>query len=202
MRRQILLILCIVFGVSGAAFAQPKTVTDADLAKFKEKRVRAEKELRENYRELGFPSPEELRIQNEQSAKELSELSDKLRDERLAREAAKNQEVIILDSETHYLDSNSEKADFIDYQRYFGAAYYYPNYGRNGYYRNPSVSRNNSLRSTGNGFRYRGFIGNRDRTPGNTNFGPSRQLTRQNQIKSRRADRSFRTSLFFGTGKN
>ncbi len=186
MKRQILWILCIVFGVSGAAFAQAKTVTNADLAKFKEKRVKAEKELRENYRELGFPSPEELRIQNEQSAKELSELSDKLRNERLAKEAAKNQEVIILDSDGDYLEPNAEKADFIDYQRYFGAAYYYPNYSR--------IRRNNR------GFH--GFIGTRNNYRSRTTFGPSRRLTRQNQMKSRRANQAFRTSLFFGSGKN
>ena len=40
--------------------SQTRTITNADLEKYKQKRLAAEKELRENYRELGFPSPEEL----------------------------------------------------------------------------------------------------------------------------------------------
>ena len=91
----------VVFAVclAGTGFAQTKTITNADLEKFRLKRLAAEKELRENYEKLGFPSPEELERQNEQSARDLSERSDRYRRlnlerERIARESR--------DSETVY----------------------------------------------------------------------------------------------------
>jgi len=82
--------IAIVFGCLFAfvcsASAQTKTVTNKDLEKFKTKRIAAEKELRENYAQLGFPSPEELEKQNVQSAKERFALFEKLQAERLERE--------------------------------------------------------------------------------------------------------------------
>ncbi len=66
--------------------AQTRTVTNADLEKFREKRLDAEKDLRENYAKLGFPSPEELEKQNAQAEKERFALFEKLQAERLERE--------------------------------------------------------------------------------------------------------------------
>ena len=63
-----------------------RTVTNTDLDKFKQQRLAGEREYRENYAELGFPSPEELDRQFEESRVEREELSAKLREERIERE--------------------------------------------------------------------------------------------------------------------
>jgi len=74
--------------VGGAAFAdaQGRRVTNADLEKFKVKRLAAEQDLRENYARLGFPSPEEMEKQRDQEAKERMELFESLQAARLERE--------------------------------------------------------------------------------------------------------------------
>ncbi|MEZ5308152.1 MAG: hypothetical protein R2684_13480 [Pyrinomonadaceae bacterium] len=48
-------------------FGQAKTVTNSDLEKFRQKRLAAERDLRENYREMGFRSPEEMERENEKA---------------------------------------------------------------------------------------------------------------------------------------
>lgn len=48
-----------IFVFCGLLTAQ-RTVTNADLERYKDQRVRAEDDLRVNYLRLGFPSPEEL----------------------------------------------------------------------------------------------------------------------------------------------
>ncbi len=203
MKRQALIVLGLVFAFSTIVFAQTKTITNADLDKFKQKRLQAEKELRENYRELGFPSPEELEKQNERSTKELFALSKELRAERLEREAARR-ESLYSNRGVRYDDSADQKADFIDYQQ-FSTSTYYPNYNGNRFYRYGRVPRNNRLRRNNNGIRFRGFIGNRNRNVNrkNTTFGPSRRLTRQNRLKTRRNDvRNSRFGIPAGAKRN
>ncbi len=82
--------IAVVFGCMVAfvcsGVAQTRTVTNADLEKFKAKRIAAEKDLRENYARLGFPSPEELEKQNAQSQKERFALFEKLQAARIERE--------------------------------------------------------------------------------------------------------------------
>lgn len=87
-KRNLLFILCLIFIAAGVAIGQTRTVTNDDLAKFREKRLQAEKDLRENYERLGFPSPAELDRRFQQESLEREQLSDKLRRERLAREQA------------------------------------------------------------------------------------------------------------------
>jgi hypothetical protein len=82
---RITVFIVILMGVSYVG-AQTLEITNADLEKFRAKRMAAEKELRENYAKLGFPSPEELAKQAEKEAKERTELVDKLRADRLERE--------------------------------------------------------------------------------------------------------------------
>ena len=77
--------IVILMGVSYIG-AQTLEITNADLEKFRAKRIAAEKELRENYAKLGFPSPEERERQAEKEAKERTALVDKLRADRLERE--------------------------------------------------------------------------------------------------------------------
>lgn len=64
------------------------TITNLDLEKYKDSRVAAEKQLRENYADLGFRSPEERAKSEEADAKALTELSQKLRAERVGQEQA------------------------------------------------------------------------------------------------------------------
>ena|ERR1700755_3106285 len=64
----------------------PRTVTNTDLEKYRDARVRADEEYRRTYAERGLPSPEELdKIQADRD-KRLTELSLKLREERLQKE--------------------------------------------------------------------------------------------------------------------
>lgn len=60
MKRQAIFVLALVFGISSFAFAQTKTITNTSLEKYRQKRLQAEYDLRTNYAELGFPSPDEL----------------------------------------------------------------------------------------------------------------------------------------------
>ena len=86
MKRQIALFLGLIFSVSSLTFAQTKTITNADLEKHRQKRVQAEREYRENYKRLGFPSPEELERQIEESRIQREELSARLQAEKEEQE--------------------------------------------------------------------------------------------------------------------
>ena len=193
MKRQILFLLSLVLVGSTVSVAQTKTITNADLEKFKQRRLKAEKELRENYKELGFPSPEELKRRNEKSRKELSELADKLRKERLAREQNNNRNVSnSVNSERVYSDSDENRqTSFTDYQRYRVNTYIYRPYRRNWYFNNNQYRRNNRFYRNNNRVRFRGYIGPKVRNQRNNRFGPSRRLTRQNQRKSNQNKSGF-----------
>ncbi len=83
MKVQALFLICILTAVGAA---QTKTITNSELADYRDKRLAAERELREDYARLGFPSPEVRSKRDAESAKALAELSDRLRNERLTRE--------------------------------------------------------------------------------------------------------------------
>lgn len=121
MKNTLIFKLGLMFALSGIAFTQTKTITNADLEKFKQRRLKAEKELKENYREMGFPSPEELDRQNEKSLRELTELSDRLRERRIAREYRETEGSY---SEDYYRIQPSGQG-FIEYQRYYSPNFYY-----------------------------------------------------------------------------
>jgi hypothetical protein len=84
MKQRSLFIFCLILVSAAAAASQ--TVTNADLEKYREQRLSAERDYQENYARLGFPSPEELDRRREESIKQTEELSAKLRAERLERE--------------------------------------------------------------------------------------------------------------------
>ena len=86
MRKSLFLILFGLAFVPFAAVAQTRTVTNADLEKFRSERLEAEREYRQNYERLGLPSPEELERRRVESARERDELSARLRAERIQRE--------------------------------------------------------------------------------------------------------------------
>ncbi len=86
MKIRILFLVFIFSTAIGEAFAQSSTITNADLTKYKQLRLEAEADLRENYAKLGFASPEERELRNARSAKEAGEISARLRSERIERE--------------------------------------------------------------------------------------------------------------------
>lgn len=90
MRKKLLFCFCITLLTVNAASAQGQQVrrqiTNFDLEKYRDARLAAEKDLRENYEKLGFPSPEELERRREKSRTEAEELSLKLRTGRLEEE--------------------------------------------------------------------------------------------------------------------
>lgn len=80
-------ILVLIFVAANLTIAQTKTVTNSDLEQFRQKRLKAEKDYRENYEKLGFPSPEDFDRQNEQSKRELAELSRRIEAENARKES-------------------------------------------------------------------------------------------------------------------
>ena len=130
MKKQILLFVSLIFSVSALTFAQTKTITNADLESFRQKRLAAEKDLRENYEKLGFPSPRELEKQIEQSRIEREELAARLQAERIAERQA---EIDLLREQNYYLRSQpktyrySERTYFYGYSPFF---YYTPRFRR------------------------------------------------------------------------
>lgn len=78
MKKRLLFILCLFFVAANSSAGQTRSVTNRDLEKFRQKRVQSEREYRENYGKLGFPSPEELDEQKAESRRKLSELSQQI----------------------------------------------------------------------------------------------------------------------------
>jgi len=90
MRKKLLFCFCITLLMVTVASAQSNQIsrpmTNLDLQKYRDARIAADKELRENYEKLGFPSPEELERRRETSRLETEELAAKLRTDRIEQE--------------------------------------------------------------------------------------------------------------------
>ena len=84
MRRSIF-VLCFVTLFAGFAFAQAKTVTNADLEKYRQKREAGERNLKVYYAKKGMTEADVAK-QEAENAKAREELSARLRSERLERE--------------------------------------------------------------------------------------------------------------------
>ena len=69
MKSKFWLSLGLVLVFSNIVFSQTakKTITNADLEKYKQARLKAEAEYKEKYKELGMPSPEELEKQRDET---------------------------------------------------------------------------------------------------------------------------------------
>ncbi len=161
MSRRLFLVLTCVFGLSGLAAAQNKNITNADLEKFKEKRLRTEREYRENYAKLGMPSPEDLEKSAERKRRENAEVAARLRVERLAdertqalREQAETQAAAANNSynqpivQRTYLQTNSGYAPF--------GYYTYQNNPRD-YYRNQQHHGNGNVQRSSYSYGSGGF---------------------------------------------
>lgn len=146
MKKRLLFILCLFSLSSGAALAQTKTVTNQDLEKFRQKRLQAEQDYRENYAKLGFPSPEELDRQHEQERKDRAELAGRIRQENLEREKIQSEnefrreQINVLRNgfasqsyaQSDYNRGNNSGVYFGSYPIYGYPGFVYPN----GYFRN------------------------------------------------------------------
>lgn len=144
----------LVFISANAIAAQNKVVTNDDLEKYRQKRLAAQKDLRENYERLGFPSPAELDKQIEQSKVERSELAARLRVENLERER--------LDLERQRVESEINSRN-LQYQTENTQRYEdnYSNYGTDGFYSFPNFGYRQQRLNRGyqNGFG-NGYYGN------------------------------------------
>jgi hypothetical protein len=87
MIRRLFFVFCLVSltGISSLAQAR-RTITNSDLEAYRQRRVNAERELREEYTRLGFPSPEEMLRRDMDAQQQLLQLSSSLKSERLERE--------------------------------------------------------------------------------------------------------------------
>lgn len=80
------LIFGLVFSITAIGTAQVRTVDNFTLQKFQQQRLAAERDYRDNYARLGFPSPEELDRQRDADMAARVQLSDQLRKARLEKE--------------------------------------------------------------------------------------------------------------------
>ncbi len=128
-----LFIFALIIAAASLTTAQTKTVTNGDLEQFRQKRLKAEKDYRENYEKLGFPSPEELDRQNEQSKRDLAELSRRIeaenaRKESLEQSARNNallEEINLVNAQTFYLSRQANRRSNRNYIYSFGYAPYF-----------------------------------------------------------------------------
>ena len=85
MKQRVLFFLCVMTVLAGSAVAQGKTVTNADLDKFKQKRVQAERDLKEYYAKMGLTEAD-IAKRDAAEVKAREELSARLRASRLEQE--------------------------------------------------------------------------------------------------------------------
>lgn len=88
MKARLVVMGCILAIAAITAAAQTTTVTNFDLEKYRQERVKAQKDLNENYKEMGFASPEERARRLEAWKQESRELSERWERERIERENA------------------------------------------------------------------------------------------------------------------
>jgi hypothetical protein len=114
--KKITAVLIVVFSVVFVAEAQRavRTVTNADLAKFRDRRVAAEQEYRDNYERLGMPSPEELIAIRDRDMADRLELAQQLRQARIEKERlALDRERLDLESERLALERETQDNDYV-----------------------------------------------------------------------------------------
>lgn len=85
MKRRMLFCLCVMAAFASLAVAQGKTVTNADLEKYKQKRIQADEGRKAYYAKLGL-TEEEVAKREAAENKEREELSARLRANRLEQE--------------------------------------------------------------------------------------------------------------------
>ncbi|HUF02718.1 MAG TPA: hypothetical protein VMM38_00930 [Aridibacter sp.] len=111
----------ILLSLAVAVSGQTKTVTNADLEEYRAKRIAAEKDLRENYEELGFASPEERARRIAEYRRQKSEYVDELRE--------RDRVVIVQDDDPRYQGPPVifpyPNPNFVDYGGRYAPSYFY-----------------------------------------------------------------------------
>jgi len=145
MKQRSLFVVCVIFAIAGVGAAQTKSVTNADLDKYRQERLKAEQEYRENYARLGLPSPEKLARQRDENSVETEKLAAKLRTERLEKERLNAEHEMQLRDSTpifQYVPVVSENQYILSaystgygrYRRFLFYRPYYQPYSQPGYY--------------------------------------------------------------------
>ncbi len=158
MKNRIWLVLGLIFVASNLALAQTakKTITNEDLEKFRQQRVKAEAEYRNKYKELGMPSPEELEQQQKENRRVNEDLLRKSAIERqqnlgywgMRTNDLRNQ-IINVEAQMRYLNAQistlpAQNSIFATpHQVYSVGVIQYGNYGNRGnQYRPPNPANN------------------------------------------------------------
>jgi hypothetical protein len=84
--KKAVLLFGLILSFAALGIGQVRTITDSTLQKFQQKRLDAERNYRDNYARMGFPSPEELDRQRETDMAARLQLAEQLRQARLERE--------------------------------------------------------------------------------------------------------------------
>ena len=160
MKKRLWFILVFSFIAAVSVSAQNRTVTNEDLEKFRQKRLAAERDLRENYERLGFLSPANLERQIEKSRVERAELAARLRAENLEREQ------LNLERQRAETEARSRNYQIVN-QNVFPRSDDYYNYPQNGFFSFPTFGysnyRFNRFNRGGFGNRHRGNYDNQPR---------------------------------------
>ena len=127
--KKIAVVLGVVFGLSVTGLAQI-TVTNADLEKFRAQRLAADRDYRENYDKMGFPSPEELAAQRDRDLEIQIGLSDQLRQARIERERIQvERDALALESARLDEDRMAREAAAAESQNEYTIGIYSSGYG-------------------------------------------------------------------------
>ena len=140
MRSRSFFVLVSILAFAGIGAAQ-RQVTNADLETYRDQRIRAQAELRQDYARLGFPSPAELERREKERNRHIDQLANTLRQQSLdenksyreyeAAFASRPQQVIVQQPE----EDPYHAGDITDpaYPVYGYPSYGYPGYGYPGY---------------------------------------------------------------------
>ena len=140
MMRRSIFVLCFVTLISGYAAAQTKTVTNADLEKFRQKREAGERNLKAYYAKKGL-TEEAVAKQQAADAKASEELSARLRSERLEREWLEQEraerEMAPPQVNVYVPQQERNNNGYFVYENQYNPYYpYFPNYDPYGVHRN------------------------------------------------------------------
>ena len=143
----------VVFSMANVAEGQraARSVTNAELARFRDRRVAAEQEYRDNYERLGMPSPEELDERRDRDLDARLELAEQLRQTRLEKERIEIDRARVgLDSDRLAFERSMADSQVSEQKYGYGGYYggFYGGFGYPGFYG----------RSFGFGNRFPGYV--------------------------------------------
>lgn len=123
MKTRCLFLVFIILLVTSGVAAQTKSITNADLESYRQQRLDNENFYRENYERLGMPSPEEIDRRNAVTAKEMAELSAKLRAEEAERERIRAEHKTISSPINSFY--RTIVVDRFSYVQFYGVGHYW-----------------------------------------------------------------------------